>query len=272
MNPSLPDDAGKATRILIVDDDRALNKYLARMLEGFGFDCSQAFNTREARRLLNDRVFPLILCDINMPGESGLNLIADLLSTRNDAAVIMITAEEDREISRRAINLGVYSYLVKPFSESQLRISIDNALRRLNLETDLQAHVVKLEENLNKLRRANLKIQQQHMAIVGEERLKILLQFAGAAAHELNQPLTSLLGNIEMIERFPLTHEEREVCLKAIAKSGETIAAIVRKIQDISHVKTKSYCGREMIIDLDQAGGRREGAPSSEEATEEDPP
>lgn len=256
MNSSIQRENNRPARILIVDDDRALNKYLARMLEDMGYECARAYNAQEARQSLEHHSFSLILCDINMPGESGLDLMAEVLSSRSDTAVIMISAVEDRNITRQAIDMGVYSYLVKPFSKSQLLVSIDNALRRLDLETRLRTHIAELQKALEQLRSANLKIQELHLETLEKERLKVLLEFAGAAAHELNQPLTSLLGNVELIERFPLDGKTRDSCLGDIARSGHLIADIVRKIQNISNYRTKTYFGEEKIIDLDRACGR----------------
>ena len=59
-----------------------------------------------------------------------------------------------------------------------------------------------LKETIAELKRANQKILEQQKAVIEEERLKVLLQMAGATVHELNQPLTVLLGSIQLLEMY----------------------------------------------------------------------
>ncbi|HCY86426.1 MAG TPA: hypothetical protein DHV36_14920, partial [Desulfobacteraceae bacterium] len=104
----------------------------------------------------------------------------------------------------------------------------------------------------DELRKANEKILAQHKAVIEEERLKVLLQMAGATAHELNQPLMILLGNIELLEMDLADPEKMLGRIKKISEAGSRISDIIKKIQKVKHVVKKDYTGGEDIIDIHQ--------------------
>jgi two-component system cell cycle response regulator len=103
-----------------------------------------------------------------------------------------------------------------------------------------------------KLRKANEQILKHQKALIEEERLKVLLQMAGATAHELNQPLMILLGQIELLK---MDQDNPEMVLKHVKKiegAGNRISNIVKKIQTVKQVTQKSYATNEEIIDIHQ--------------------
>ena len=231
--------------ILVVDDDPSFAKYLCNVLDGEGYHCQEASNAGQARDCLSKAVYEVMLCDINMPGESGMDLMQHIISARNDIAVIMVTGLDDPDFYHAAINLGAYGYLIKPVLKSQLIISVESALRRLYLEKRLQTKILELKE-------ANRKIEAQNKLLVKKERLTTLLEFAGAAAHELNNPLMGLLGNIDLLKNAQ--HQLNDY-LDNIDQAGNRIADIVRKIQNVKEYKTKPYPGDTEIIDLHESSG-----------------
>jgi two-component system cell cycle response regulator len=109
-----------------------------------------------------------------------------------------------------------------------------------------------LEDSNHELERANRQIIKQQKAIIEEERLKVLLQMAGATAHELNQPLMALLGYIELMAMDRNDPEKVGKYSKQIEDAGRRIAEIVRKIQTIRHDEVKRYAGETTILKLDK--------------------
>lgn len=101
--------------------------------------------------------------------------------------------------------------------------------------TDRKKMELDLSQSVQELKKANKKLLDQQKAVIEEERLKILLQMAGTTAHELNQPLTALLGNIEMMGMNKNDPEKMAKYIAEIEKAGERIADIVKKIQTIRH-------------------------------------
>jgi putative two-component system response regulator len=131
--------------VLVVDDDEAIRRVVTRILERAGYACTEAPNPTEARSLARVQEFSLVTCDVNMPGGSGLALVADLRERHPDIAVLMVTGMDDREIAATATELGAYGYVTKPFATNEILIAVDNALRRRELEIENRTHQQHLE-------------------------------------------------------------------------------------------------------------------------------
>ena len=122
--------------LLIIDDEEHIRDLLNEMLEMSGYHCSTASSASEARDILKKDCFELVLCDISMPGESGLDFIQDVVANYPDTAAVMITALDDPLVAEHALKMGVYDYITKPFELNSVIISVANALRRRELEID----------------------------------------------------------------------------------------------------------------------------------------
>lgn len=140
---------GDTTAVLIVDDDPVLGVVLESLLKPEGYHCTLAANAREARAILAQKAFALALVDVTMPGESGLELAADLLGKYRDLAVVMVTAVDEPSIAELALDSGAYGYIVKPFRESDVLITVANAGRRRCLEIEHKAHSERIERMLD---------------------------------------------------------------------------------------------------------------------------
>jgi putative two-component system response regulator len=134
--------------ILCVDDDEQVRRYIARVLTASGHDCVTAGSTEEARRVLDERPFSVVLCDIGLPGGSGLDLVAELGRTHPEVATVVVTGQDDPDVAETALQLGAYGYLTKPFEANQLLIDVTNALRRRTHENDQRLYESSLEETV----------------------------------------------------------------------------------------------------------------------------
>ena len=85
------------------------------------------------------------------------------------------------------------------------------------------------------MKKANERITDQQNALMENEQLKTLLQKTGSIAHELNQPLTYLIGNIDLLEMIGDNPEKHAQCLSRIRQAGLSISEIVKKIQNIRY-------------------------------------
>jgi len=121
-------------KILIVDDEAQIRKSLGHLLAREGYECSFAASTSQALDELQKGPCDLLLCDINMPGESGLVLARKALTEHTDMAVVMVTAVDDTTVAETALEIGAYGYLIKPVGRNEVLITISNALRRRKLE------------------------------------------------------------------------------------------------------------------------------------------
>jgi putative two-component system response regulator len=134
--------------ILIVDDEEPIRRMLSRLLERHHYKCKVASDANEARRRLEGQDFALILCDVNMPGESGLDLIRHVLREHPHTAAVMITGLDDPQLASIALEQGAYGYIIKPFESNEILINVSNALRRRRLEIENQVHREHLEQTV----------------------------------------------------------------------------------------------------------------------------
>ena len=115
--------------ILVVDDDTRLRELLKSFLSRNGFRVSTASHAAEARQRLSALDFDLIVLDVMMPGETGLEFAAELRRT-DDVPILMLTAMGETKHRIAGLEKGVDDYLGKPFEPRELLLRIQNVLRR----------------------------------------------------------------------------------------------------------------------------------------------
>jgi len=116
--------------LLVVDDDPRLRELLRRFLEREGFRVTAAGCAAEARQLLRAMQFDLIVLDVMLPGESGLELTEAIRRDR-DVPVVLLTARGAPEDRIAGFERGADDYLAKPFEPRELALRIRTILRRL---------------------------------------------------------------------------------------------------------------------------------------------
>jgi two-component system OmpR family response regulator len=129
---------GQLPHILVVDDDREIRELLARFLERQSFRATAVRDAREARRIWPNGHFQLIVLDLMLPGESGLDL-ARWLRSQSEVPIVMLTAmgeETDRIIG---LELGADDYMPKPFNPRELLARIRAVLRRAGEASERRA-------------------------------------------------------------------------------------------------------------------------------------
>ncbi len=121
------------TRILIVDDEPHICELIARNLVTEGYEYAEVASGEAALKKLVAGSFHLIISDILMPGMSGIDLLKIAKSRLPDVAFIMVTAVDDKAMATRALELGAYGYITKPFTKNEVLINVQNALERRRL-------------------------------------------------------------------------------------------------------------------------------------------
>lgn len=165
--------------VLVVDDDAGIRSVVTRCLELDGHRVLQAPDLAKARELLASEHVLVVLCDINLgPGQSGLDLLAELAERRADLDVLIMTANSDVPSAVEALQRGAYDYLCKPFPLEVLRAAVNRALERRRL----RAKAVLLDQ---------IETRQQ------------------ADEENLEQFLVSLANTIDAKSRFTATHSTR---------------------------------------------------------------
>ena len=119
--------------ILVVDDDREIRDLLSRFLEKQGMRVSAARDAREARRLWPMGRYHIVVLDLMMPGESGLDF-ARWLRSQSNVPILMLTAMAEETDRIVGLELGADDYVQKPFNPRELLARIRAILRRTNGE------------------------------------------------------------------------------------------------------------------------------------------
>ncbi|MEO9340174.1 response regulator transcription factor [Mesorhizobium sp. SB112] len=126
-NPSAPLD--DAPHLLVVDDDTRIRNLLKQYLSENGFRVTVAGNSAEARRKLIGLDFDLLIVDVMMPGENGVDLTKSLRAEK-DVPILMLTALSETDNRITGLEAGADDYLPKPFDPRELILRVNNILRR----------------------------------------------------------------------------------------------------------------------------------------------
>ncbi len=120
---------GAGARILALDDDPEMPRYVRNALAGAGHALVATGDPEEALRLLDEEPFDLVLLALTPPGSGGIELLRDVLDA-GEAPVIVLSAHGRDELIARAFDAGAEDYVVKPFSPAELAARVGAALRR----------------------------------------------------------------------------------------------------------------------------------------------
>ena len=121
-------------KILVVDDDRALCELLEEDLSRRGHQVTTALKVVDARELLHQQEFDVVLTDLNMPGISGIDFCAELHDNRPDLPVVIMTAFGSLETAIAALRAGAYDFVTKPVDLDLLSIALGRALQHRHLQ------------------------------------------------------------------------------------------------------------------------------------------
>ncbi len=169
----LPDNA---PHVLVVDDDQKIRDLLARFLFDQGFRVTTAENAANARAALRGLDFDVILLDVMMPGETGLQLARELKATR-PTPICLLTARALPEERIEGLEAGVDDYVSKPFEPRELVLRLRNILRRGRAPTG-PADEVRMGAYTFHIGRGELKRDEETIKLTERER-DLLRLFAG---------------------------------------------------------------------------------------------
>jgi DNA-binding response OmpR family regulator len=213
----------KPVRTLLVEDNpgdaRLIGEMLAEVAQG-QFDLVTVGRLSQALQSLFAENFGVVLLDLSLPDSQGLETFTRMQGQSARTPIVVLTGLADETLAVKAVQEGAQDYLIKGQVEGNLLVrSMRYAIERQAVREELK--------------RANLKILEQQKSVIEEERLKVLLQMAGATAHELNQPLAVLLGFIGLLKMENPDPDKLTRYLGEIEKAGNRMAKIVSQIQNI---------------------------------------
>jgi len=138
------------TRILIVEDDEEMGRYLEAALRPRGFDTTRCTRAAEALEVVvTDDELEVVVTDLNMAGMTGLELCERVAANRPDLPVVVITAFGSLDTAVAAIRAGAYDFITKPFEIDALRLTLERAARHRALTRE----VVRLRRTVERAER-----------------------------------------------------------------------------------------------------------------------
>lgn len=205
--------------ILIVDDEPAMVRMLQKMLKSNGYSCETASNASDAKGLLAACAFKLMISDVRMPGESGLDLVRSISNKYPRLAIVIMTAEHDSQIAHAFLEAGIYGYILKPYSIHQMLITIHNALIRRELEIK----AAQMRDNLEETIRERTTTLRTTLHDLEKQRAK--------AADAVRQSQDQLLFMQTLIEAIPnpVFYKDKEGKYLGCNRAFEQCLGITRK-------------------------------------------
>jgi two-component system response regulator PrrA len=128
---SNPSKAPADPRVLVVEDEARMRELLQRVLTNWGFDVVVARSAEEATRLVEARDPDVVVLDLNLPGEGGIEFFSKLRARLPRVQGIVLTGFASIDSAREAIHLDVVEFLTKPCHLGELEQALDRAMRRL---------------------------------------------------------------------------------------------------------------------------------------------
>lgn len=128
-------------RILVVEDDRELNKTVCSFLNHSGYEAVGCLNATEAYDALYENIFDLIVSDIMLPGEDGYEFAKNVRDLNNDIPILFMTARDDIASKQRGFRIGADDYMVKPIDLDELFLRIGALLRRAKIAADRRLEI-----------------------------------------------------------------------------------------------------------------------------------
>jgi len=171
----------KRTRVLVVDDEAALRKFLASVLGAAGYDVLAATDGEQALTVAQDEPFDLVVLDLMLPGIDGLEVCRQLREI-GDMPIIVLSAKGEEIDKVDALNSGADDYLTKPFGVEELLARIRVALRHAALppgappEPVFQAGDLRVDLVRREVRRGD---QEVHLTPAEYKLLTLLIRHAG---------------------------------------------------------------------------------------------
>jgi signal transduction histidine kinase len=183
--------------ILVVDDTPDNLRLLSVMLTGEGYEVRKALNGKMALTACQKVLPDLILLDINMPGMDGYEVCKILKADEKtcEIPIIFISALDDVLDKVKAFDVGGVDYITKPFQGAEVISRIKNQLHLRFLQTQLEQKNLSLQNTLDELKNAQMKLIQN-------EKMVALGQLVAGIAHELNNPVSFIYGNVKYAEDY----------------------------------------------------------------------
>lgn len=128
-------------KILVVEDDKELNRTVCSFLNQSGYDATGCLNANDAYDAFYDSTYDLIVSDIMMPGVDGFEFAQNIRTFNQEIPILFMTARDDIASKKRGFRIGVDDYMVKPIDPDELFLRIGALLRRAKIASSRKVEI-----------------------------------------------------------------------------------------------------------------------------------
>lgn len=152
-------------KILVVEDDKAINGLVSTYLRSKGYEITSCYDGEEALSAMETTAFSMIISDIMMPKMDGFELAESVRATDKTIPILFMTAKDDKPSKLFAYTLGVDDYVVKPFDIDVFALKVAAVLRRVGIEAERELTVGNLTMN-----------EEEHTAYLSGEEMPLTVR------------------------------------------------------------------------------------------------
>jgi|GEM_PF-1409369 len=225
-------------KIFIIDDDDHILKTYRRVLRDEPYDCMYFSSPVKALASAAHFEPAVVISDQQMPEMTGTELFSKIKTILPIASRVIVTGVADIDTAIHSINRGhVYRFIKKPWEDTWLKVEIKRALQYYHMNQRLQL----------------LSECTMDDGVMERERLRGVLEMAGAVCHEFAQPLQTISGYCSLL--MPETEGDcpDKLYLQRIEKEVQRLGDLLLKIMSIGEYRTHCYLGDQRMIDIDAA-------------------
>lgn len=187
--------------ILIVDDEEIVRRFHIDCLSA-RYRCFEADSAERALEILEDEDISLVITDWVMPGMSGTTLLRRVVSDFPNVPVVMVTGVDHPERALDAMRFGAFDYLLKPSQPDSLDFTVERALRHRELMIKNEQYKADLELRNAELAGQKAELERLQALIIQTEKMASVGQLTAGIAHELNNPLGYISGNLQILDQY----------------------------------------------------------------------
>jgi signal transduction histidine kinase len=227
-------------RIMIVEDEGITALAIRKQLESIGYEIPSVFNNGEAALAGVLEANPdLILMDIRLAGVLDGVETATLIRRQLDVPIVYLTAYSDEETFQRAKITDSFGYVLKPFHQSILEITIEMAFYKHKTDKQLKEYANQLEtkirERTQQLTEALAVLEKSQRLVIDSEKMVALGRLASGVAHELRNPLAVISNAVYFLrETYPQNENKTKEYLQVIENRVQEAEKIVTDLLDFT--------------------------------------
>ena len=193
-------------KLLVVDDEPSIREVLSEGLKLVGYECVTASGYGEALQKLGKDHFHIVLSDINMPGENGIDLLRAVKKLDEDVDVVMVTGVINTDIAIHSMSIGASDYITKPFNFEEVKIVVEKTLKKRKLIVENREYQQSLEK----------KVKERTAELLNKKKeVERLYHDISSAFHQIqetyNMTLEALVLALDIRDRETQGHSKRVV-------------------------------------------------------------